>query len=543
MNKISKILLSILLVIYIFTVTAAFPLSALAEDGPWYNQSYDQWNAKVFDSPDSEIFGERYTFAQVTWIIHSLTAVVMGQAITKCTSTSISDLNSIKDCLEKMSSSPLVYNSPAIFIGGLGDGLITTSPASGVAYVSQTAQNLHLIPVASAQESGAGYGYGQLQPLLPIWTAVRNISYAMLILVFVLFAFMIMFRVKVSPQTIITFQTALPRIAVMAVAVAFSYAIAGFVVDLSHLLVAFVAMLVKSVGSDISSLGTVELYTKMARGTDIFRPDVGGTVVGPLGSLLLIILVVGVLIASVGAGAGYATGGVSFGIGTVILLIFAALVFFIALRLLWLLIRTFVMTIITIIMGPFMIMGGALPGSSLGLGGWLRALISNIIVFPVVLIMVFLAHFLFWKFMPDKFPVSILGSNQTIPIGSVLAGSDLLNPYKIQGATGAGVGSVGFPGFSFPPIAASIFGALGVLLLIPSAGNIVKSLIQGRPFDYGTAIGGMFGAPIATGKGRSAAIIGGIEKRDAAAADAAKETYVPRKGVKIAQGIGWYPKR
>ena len=42
-------------------------------DGPWYNQNTCQFKKKVFEgSPENEIFGERYTYAQVNWIIHSL---------------------------------------------------------------------------------------------------------------------------------------------------------------------------------------------------------------------------------------------------------------------------------------------------------------------------------------------------------------------------------------------------------------------------------------------------------------------------------------
>src|SRR3989304_7514243 len=42
-------------------------------DGPWYNQTPEQFRKKVFDNaPDNEIFGERYTFAPINWIINSL---------------------------------------------------------------------------------------------------------------------------------------------------------------------------------------------------------------------------------------------------------------------------------------------------------------------------------------------------------------------------------------------------------------------------------------------------------------------------------------
>lgn len=49
--------------------------------GPWYNQSLTQFSSKVFGgTPDNEIFGERYTFAQVNWIINSIFTMFLPDA-------------------------------------------------------------------------------------------------------------------------------------------------------------------------------------------------------------------------------------------------------------------------------------------------------------------------------------------------------------------------------------------------------------------------------------------------------------------------------
>ncbi len=44
-----------------------------AKASAWYSQTYEEWLTKVVDSsnPD-EIFGERYTAAQVQWVIYGL---------------------------------------------------------------------------------------------------------------------------------------------------------------------------------------------------------------------------------------------------------------------------------------------------------------------------------------------------------------------------------------------------------------------------------------------------------------------------------------
>ena len=59
--------------VFLFAVFA-IPIKA---EGPWYNQTPDQFAKKVMDksNPDA-IFGERYTFAQINWIINSLAITI-----------------------------------------------------------------------------------------------------------------------------------------------------------------------------------------------------------------------------------------------------------------------------------------------------------------------------------------------------------------------------------------------------------------------------------------------------------------------------------
>src|SRR5258706_14350716 len=71
--------------------------------GPWYNQNFGQWSTKVFGGDQNEIFGERYTYAQVSWILNSFIAIVVGTDITKCvTGGSTGDLKQVGDCASKL---------------------------------------------------------------------------------------------------------------------------------------------------------------------------------------------------------------------------------------------------------------------------------------------------------------------------------------------------------------------------------------------------------------------------------------------------------
>src|SRR3972149_10632469 len=69
MPRLKKFFLSFfafLLLIGSYLSLAAKPAAA---QGTWFNPSYDEWYLKVNDSPESEIFGERYTAAQVSWVV------------------------------------------------------------------------------------------------------------------------------------------------------------------------------------------------------------------------------------------------------------------------------------------------------------------------------------------------------------------------------------------------------------------------------------------------------------------------------------------
>jgi len=61
-------------------------------------------------------------------------------------------------------------------------------------------------------------------------------------------AFMIMFRVRISPQTVITVQSALPKIIFTLILITFSYAIAGFLIDLMYVVIGIFSFIVTQGG-------------------------------------------------------------------------------------------------------------------------------------------------------------------------------------------------------------------------------------------------------------------------------------------------------
>lgn len=108
-------------------------------------------------------------------------------------------------------------------------------PASGVFYVYDGLKNAGFVPEAYAAE---GIGFGAIRPLTNLWKIFRDISYLIIVLVIVAIGFMIMFRVKLNPQTVISIENALPKIILALILITFSFAIAGFMIDIMYVLTA-----------------------------------------------------------------------------------------------------------------------------------------------------------------------------------------------------------------------------------------------------------------------------------------------------------------
>ncbi|MBU1500139.1 hypothetical protein KKE48_04710 [Patescibacteria group bacterium] len=115
---------------------------------------------------------------------------------------------------------------------GKAIGFLYNNQPSFIEYLAYEGQRLNLIKPAFAASGG---GWDWLNPTLPIWTISRNVSYLFFVVIFVAVGFMIMFRSKLNPQTVINIQLALPRIVVGLIMVTFSYAISGLLVDVVFL--------------------------------------------------------------------------------------------------------------------------------------------------------------------------------------------------------------------------------------------------------------------------------------------------------------------
>lgn len=483
--------------------------SSSSSDSPstWYNQGFTDWYAKVYgdESPPSEIFGERYTAAQVQWILYSLFSFplnVVGGRLSKIISCVISSPGiSFSKLACAADAVTVVDEAFQIMLGADPSNLQGNSsinnlnfisaihndyqnrPISGIKYLNTSISKFVSVPLANAQ----GFGFGAVDGLQQYWNGFRDVAYALSVLVVIIFAFMIMFRVKLSPQLVISVQSALPKIVGALVLATFSYAIAGFVIDLSYVVGGLLASLMNLAGFS----NTFEEAFK------VIMPIEGTTA---LGGFYILVWMLGYTIAFLLAAviALYSTvfGASVYGFlaGLIMILmtiwVFVLMVWY-TLKVPWVLLKNLISLFLSIVIAPIQIMVGALV-PSIGFSMWIRKIIAETLVFPLTGLFMFLA-------------AATLNASFVASFGQM----------------GQGLTSIfgGINGTSLwaPPILGSSADMAGILWLavsftfitmIPKAVDIMKMLVMGAKFDFGSAIGeaaqpvGMYGKYAASQMGK-----------------------------------------
>lgn len=491
-----KIFLSLILFLYLVSSNLALPVRVFAEEdqpSTWYNQGFIDWYAKVYgeESPPSEIFGERYTAAQVQWILYSLFSFplnVVGGRVSKIIScvistpgVSFSELACAADAVTVVDEAfqIMLGTDPSSLQGNnnLNDLSFAGSiykdyqnrPISGIKYLSVSISKFTTVPVANAQ----GFGFGAVDGLQQYWNGFRDVAYALSVLVVIIFAFMIMFRVKLSPQLVVSVQTSLPKVIGALVLATFSYAIAGFVIDLSYVVGGLLASLMNLAGFSNSFEDAFK----------VIMPIEGTTV---LGGFYILIWMFGYTIAFLLAAviAFFSTwvglSGYGFLAGLIMILmtvwVFILMLWY-TLKVPWVLLKNLISLFLSIVVAPIQIMIGSLV-PNIGFGMWLRKIIAETLVFPLTGLFMFLAA----ATLQASFVASFGQIGQGIT--SIFGGIDGTNLWA-------------------PPILGSSADMAGILWLamsfvfitmIPKAVDIMKMLVMGAKFDFGSAIGEAAGA-------------------------------------------------
>lgn len=279
------------------------------------------------------------------------------------------------------------------FANGVGT-MITNRPVSVVDYVAYMDSKLHFpLSPTPAYASNPSYGYRGLLPLVPVWTLARNVAYLLFASLFVLTGIMIVLRVKIDPKTVISIQAALPKIFFSLILVTFSYAIAGFFLDLMYLLMSLIinvfdsqniaggapALLRNGIEGSVFSLFAGVLLGNFLSPTIGSSSTVNSLVQGISGDILQSAIDFGSL------------GGINSMLGAASSLIKLIII----IPLLWAVIKTWIMLlksyvhiIFGVIISPLWLAMGALPGSGNTFASWAKSILAHILVFPFITLII-----------------------------------------------------------------------------------------------------------------------------------------------------------
>lgn len=124
-------------------------------------------------------------------------------------------------------------NGGAVGFFGSAISALYTPPINLPGYMKSVADDFGVVKHTYAASSN-GIGFDRLSPLQGVWTTFRNLSYLVFVVIFVVIGFAVMLRVKIDPRTVMTIENQIPKIIIGLLLVTFSYAIAGFLVDMMY---------------------------------------------------------------------------------------------------------------------------------------------------------------------------------------------------------------------------------------------------------------------------------------------------------------------
>lgn len=273
-------------------------------------------------------------------------------------------------------------------IGDLTGSLYLNRPVSLQPVISDFLANVNPVKTAEAQ-SFVFSGQGALAPIYKLWQISRNITYVFFSVIFIIIAFVILFRQKINGQQYVTVINALPNIIIALVVVTFSYPLAGLLIDIGNVATFAIASLVavdllpgatdvvkqlNNAGGGGASLNIITLLMKFFEET--FTSGLGGEGATYLGTTIRSIMNVFSAFPLVGSVA-------AVGLGAILPFFLSIAIASAVFRLFIGLIMNYVEIIMKVIMSPFALIGTALSGPST-IGEWMKDMLSNILVFPGV---------------------------------------------------------------------------------------------------------------------------------------------------------------
>ncbi len=210
-----KILALLIVLIVVSVVFIKFISPKGEEKLSTNNQNHDRIRDEIWSNVDNPLYQKSREGKIYIGMYRLASCKVLGEACT----------DNPRDGDINISQSYVGYITQALSF------VYLNPPASGIAWVRYSLGNSGFIPKSYAAE---GIGAAAIKPLSTMWSVLRNVTFLLLTLLLVIIGFLVMFRFKINPQTIVTAENALPRIIITLLFITFSFAIAGFLIDLMY---------------------------------------------------------------------------------------------------------------------------------------------------------------------------------------------------------------------------------------------------------------------------------------------------------------------
>lgn len=507
-NLSKKIILSFFSFFFLISSFLTLFASSVKAQSTWYNQSPFEFYVKVFDeeaSPPSEIFGERYTAAQIQWVIYSLlsfgfnlpyTFIGMTPSPNICAANILSGTPDVSICwgvagdfltaiktkfeeFEIQASAKTSGNGISMW----GEIFNSNRPISAIGYVKNIVNKVNPVSKVEAAEEG-GFGFTRLEIVADFWKIFRNIAYFLIIVATIAIAFMIMFKVKISPQAVISIQSAIPKIIVTLILITFSFAIAGLLIDLMYILMGLFSVF----------FANFEATPGIKEPSFVFNIINGfffGGGVWNLGIYFFVYLGLYLFASLVITVVAIFDMSATSTILAIILLIFSIILSIILIvnmfKVVFALFKALAGFYFSVIIGPMQILSGVLPNAQHAFSGWLKSMASKLIVFPATGILYYFSTIL----MVKSINVALVGLGDSTAIEltelfiefiASIFGSD----FKFSDANLWGPPMLG-NGATATSIAFLLM-SIACIMLIPKISKMIEAALAGRPFDMESAL-------------------------------------------------------
>jgi hypothetical protein len=359
--------------------------------------------------------------------------------------------------------------------------------ASSTEFIADLKENIGL-PFGAQKAYAQGLGFSSLRPVLELWRLFRNLAYFFFVVIAIIISFLIMFRSKIGGQTAVTVQQALPKIVISLILVTFSYAIAGLMIDLMYLVMYLIIGIFRGVfpNGQIDAGGGPQALADIAFKNDIFTNGIRLTsVAGDIATSM------GTIVNNILNNLGWSTataGVVSFGAGIIFLLVLIVAIIVSLFRVFFELLKAYLGIFFSVIFAPIQLLIGALPGQNT-FGTWLKGLIENLLVFPTLVLLIFIAYFFSKGSNVNGQAYTAPGLGNDGVNGQQTSLSDAINPI------GDVAGTANAQGFSAPQLGSNQQGgfgiyqsllALGAIISMPNVMKLTKGFMSGKlDFDMG----------------------------------------------------------